>query len=85
MIEQIRNIEAAIGDGVKRVTEIEKKNKLVARKSIVAKTNIRKGDILTEDNIIAKRPGSGISPMRWNYVLGTKAVRDFQEDELIEL
>lgn len=85
MIDQIRNIEVALGDGVKRVTEIEKKNKLVARKSIVAKTNICKGEIFTEENIIAKRPGLGISPMRWNEVIGTKATRDFQEDELIEL
>lgn len=85
MIEQIRNIECALGDGVKRVTEIEEKNKLVARKSIVAKTFIKKGEILSEDNITAKRPGSGISPMRWNEVMGTCAVRDFAEDEIIEI
>ena len=85
MVEQIRNIEGAFGDGVKRVTEIEKKNKLVARKSIVAKTAIKKGEMFTEDNITAKRPGSGLSPMRWNEVIGTSAIRDFEEDELIEL
>ena len=85
MVEQIRNIEGAIGDGVKRVTEIEKKNKLVARKSIIAKTNIKKGEVLTENNVTAKRPGNGISPMRWNEVIGTCAIRDFEEDELIEL
>lgn len=85
MIDQIRSVEAALGDGVKRVTEIEKKNKLVARKSIVAKINISKGDTFTEENITVKRPGSGISPMRWNDVIGTKATKDFQEDELIEL
>ena len=85
MVEQIRNIEGAFGDGVKRVTEIEKKNKLVARKSIVAKTAIKKGEMFTEDNITAKRPGSGLSPMKWNEVIGTNAIRDFEEDELIEL
>ena len=57
----------------------------VARKSIVANRKIRKGDILTEDNITVKRPGTGINPMKWNNVLGTKAIRDFDEDELIEL
>ena len=61
------------------------KNKDVARKSIVAKTNIKAGDVLSENNITVKRPGTGINPMRWNEVLGTKAVRDFEEDELIEL
>ena len=85
MIEQIRNIEAALGDGEKRVTEIENKNKLVARKSIVARTSIKKGELFTEDNITAKRPGSGLSPMRWYEVIGTCAIRDFEEDELIEL
>lgn len=85
MVEQIRNIEGALGDGEKRVTEIERKNKLVARKSIVAKTAIKKGEVFSEDNITAKRPGSGLSPMRWNEVIGTCAIRDFEEDELIEL
>lgn len=85
MVEQIRNIESALGDGEKRVTEIENKNKLVARKSIVAKTAIKKGELLSDENITAKRPGSGLSPMRWNDIIGTSAVRDFEEDELIEL
>ena len=58
---------------------------VIARKSIVARCAIKKGDILTEDNVTTKRPGNGISPMRWFEVLGTKAVRDFDEDELIEL
>lgn len=85
MVEQIRNIEVALGDGEKRVTDIEMKNKLVARKSIVAKTAIKKGDLMTDDNITAKRPGSGISPMCWNKVIGSYAIRDFEEDELIEI
>lgn len=85
MVEQIRNIESALGDGEKRVTDIEKKNKLVARKSIVAKIAIKKGEVFSEANITAKRPGSGLSPMRWNDVIGTCAIRDFEEDELIEI
>lgn len=85
MITSIRNIEKALGSTEKKVSESEIPNKAVARKSIVAKCDIIKGEILTEDNITTKRPGNGISPMRWNEVLGTKAVRDFEEDELIEL
>ena len=61
----------------------ERKNIIVARKSIVAKRDIKKGEILTEQNITTKRPGNGISAMKWFEVLGTKAVRDFGEDELI--
>lgn len=86
MVSAIRNIEKAIdGDGTKHVSESERKNIAVARKSIVAAANIRKGEILTENNITVKRPGTGVSPMKWEEVLGTAAVRDFQEDELIEL
>lgn len=85
MINSIRNIEKSLGSGDKAASPSEIKNKAVARKSIVAKTNIKAGDVLSEDNITVKRPGLGISPMRWNEVLGTKAVRDFEEDELIEL
>lgn len=85
MVDSIRNIEQALGDGQKQVSESERKNMAIARKSIVAAKIIRKGDLLTEENLTTKRPGSGISPMRWNEVLGTKAVRDFAEDELIEL
>lgn len=85
MVRDIRNIEMAIGDGDKIPSPSERKNKAVARKSIVAKEKIKKGDILTEKNITVKRPGSGINPMRWNDVLGTKAIKDFEEDELIEL
>ena len=85
MITSIRNIEKALGSIDKKITVSEAPNKSVARKSIVAKCDISIGEILTEENITTKRPGNGISPMRWNEVLGTKAIRDFKEDELIEL
>ena len=85
MVNNIRLIEKALGDGVKQPAEAEKKNIAIARKSIVAAKDIKKGEILTEENITVKRPGSGISPMKWFEVLGTEAVRDFGEDELIEL
>lgn len=85
MILAIRNIEKAIGTGHKIVSSSEKKNIEIARKSIVAMRDIRKGEILNEQNLYVKRPGNGISPMRWLEVIGTKAIRDFQEDEQIEL
>jgi len=85
MVTSIRNIEKVMGDGVKTPAQSEIKNIAIARKSIVAKTSIKKGDELTEDNLTTKRPGDGISPMKWFEVLGTKAVRDFEEDELIEV
>ena len=85
MVKSIRNIEKSLGRGEKTPSPSERKNMAVARKSIVANRKIRKGDILTEDNITVKRPGTGINPMKWNNVLGTKAIRDFDEDELIEL
>jgi len=85
MVESIRNIEKALGNGDKTPSQSEKKNIGVARKSIVAKKNIKYGDILTDENITVKRPGTGISPMKWNEVIGTRAIRDFEEDELIEL
>ena len=85
MVKNIRNIEIALGDGVKRVSESERKNIAIARKSIVARRNIQEGEILTEDNLAVKRPGTGINPMQWMEVLGTRAVRDFKEDELIEI
>lgn len=83
MVSAIRNVEAAFGDGVKRVTVSEGKNIAVARKSIVAKKTIRKGDILTEDNITVKRPGTGINPMRWHEVIGKVSDRDYAEDQMI--
>lgn len=85
LVKAIRNTELALGDGVKRVTESEAKNKDVARKSIVAKVPVKAGEVFTVDNITVKRPGSGISPMRWYEVLGKTAKRDFSLDELIEL
>lgn len=85
MVRAIRNIEAALGNGEKVVSESEKKNIEIARKSIVAKCNIKVGDIFTENNLTTKRPGNGISPMKWNEVLGQTAIHDFAEDELIEL
>lgn len=86
MVSAIRNIEKAVGgDGTKHVSESERKNIAIARKSIVAACDIKAGEILTEGNLIVKRPGSGISPMRWEEVLGQTAKRDFNEDELITL
>lgn len=85
MVDSIRHIELALGDGKKCPSESEKKNIDVARKSIVARRDIRKGEVLSEENITTKRPGSGISAMEWPKVLGTIAVRDFGEDELIEI
>lgn len=86
MVSDIRNIEKAIGgDGTKHVSESERKNITIARKSIVAACDIKKGEVFTEENLTVKRPGNGISPMRWEEVIGTKAIRNFAEDELIEL
>ena len=85
MVDSIRHIEVALGTGDKTPSPSEKKNIFVARKSIVAKIKILKGEFFTKDNITVKRPGSGISPMRWHEVIGTQAVRDFEEDELIEI
>ena len=85
MINSIRNIEVAIGDGVKRVTESESKNIPIARKSIIASVEIKKGEAFTDQNLTAKRPGTGISPMLWDNVIGTIAKRDFDQDDLIEL
>lgn len=85
MVKAIRNIEKALGDGVKEPSASEKPNIAVARKSIIAAADIRAGEILTVENLTTKRPGTGISPMRWEEVLGTRAVRDFEEDELIEI
>ncbi len=84
MVRAIRNIELAMGSGDKHVTDSERGNMAVARKSIVALRDIKEGEILTEENITTKRPGNGISPMRWHEILGTRAIRDFGADELIE-
>ena len=85
MVLSIRHIEKALGTGDKKPSPSEKKNITVARKSIVAKKDIKAGEELTVENITVKRPGTGISPMKWFDVLGTTAVRDFIEDELIEV
>ncbi len=85
MVQAVRHVEAAIGDGRKHVTASEAPNKPIARKSIVAARAIRAGEVFTADNLTTKRPGDGISPMRWYEVLGQTAKRDFAEDEKIEL
>jgi N,N'-diacetyllegionaminate synthase len=85
MVEAIRNIEKAIGNGEKRPSSSEEKNLPIARRSIVASVQILKGDVFTERNLTAKRPGIGISPSYWDDVIGKTASRDFSEDELIEL
>lgn len=84
LCEGIRIIEKSLGVKNKIVTSSERKNKIVARKSIVAKSKIRQGEIFTEKNITTKRPGNGISPMKWYEILGKVSERDFEEDELIE-
>lgn len=85
MVSSIRNIEETLGSPIKIVSDSERENIAIARKSIVAAKNIKKGEVLTIDNLTTKRPGTGISPMRWNDVLGSKAIRDFVEDEVIEI
>ena len=85
MVRAIRNIEQALGDGHKTISASERMNIAIARKSIVAACPIRKGDLLTERNLTIKRPGNGISPMRWEEVVGTCAIRDYQEEDPIEL
>lgn len=83
MVEAVRNVEQAMGNGRKMPSESEEKNREAARKSIVAKKRIRKGEIFNEENLTVKRPGNGLSPMKWFEVLGQRAGRDFEEDELI--
>jgi N,N'-diacetyllegionaminate synthase len=85
MVASIRNIERALGDGVKRPTMSELNNRSVARKSLVARVRVANGEVFTADKLAAKRPGTGISPMLWDSVIGTIAKRDFLPDELIEL
>ena len=85
MVTSIRNIEKALGDGIKRPSSSELKNIPIARKSLVSQSNIRAGELFSEKNLTTKRPGFGISPMRWNEVIGKIAKRDFNSDELIEL
>ena len=83
MVTAIRNIELALGSSIKKPSKSEIKNIEIVRKSIVAKTKIKKGDIFTEQNLTAKRPGGGISPMKWDSLVGTIAKKDYDKDELI--
>lgn len=85
MVSAIRNIEQALGSGHKTISESERKNIEIARKSIVAARPIEAGEMLTEENLTVKRPGNGISPMRWNEVVGTRAVKSFNEEDPIQL
>ncbi len=85
MVIAIRNIEQALGDGIKRPSQSEIKNKPVARKSLVAGRNIEAGELFSIDNLNIKRPGTGISPMNWDQVIGKKSSRSYLENELIEL
>jgi len=85
MVSAIRNIEIALGNGLKMTSKSEERNKSVVRKSIVASKFINAGDVFTIQNLTTKRPGNGISPMRWDEIIGCKAKRDFEEDEMIEL
>ena len=80
----IRNVEQALGDGIKQPSASEAKNRLVARRSLVAARDIRSGEAFTAENLTAKRPGDGLSPMCWDEVLGRRAPRDFRKDEQIE-
>lgn len=84
LVENVRRAENMLGTGVKEVTASEKKNKRIARKSIIAKTSIKKGEVFSKENLTCKRPGNGISPMHWYEILGTEAEQDFEEDTLIK-
>lgn len=85
LVSNVRRAEIMLGNGHKDVTPSELKNKEIARKSIIAKCKIKQGDVFTEDNLICKRPGNGISPMHWYEVLGKIAEEDFEEDQLIKV
>tara|TARA_B100001063_G_C16751692_1_gene550632 strand:+ start:136 stop:1131 length:996 start_codon:yes stop_codon:yes gene_type:complete len=83
MVRAIKNIELALGSGIKIPSKSEMQNIKIVRKSIVAKTQIKKNDVFNENNLTVKRPGNGISPMKWDEIIGTKAPKDYKEDELI--
>ena len=85
MVSAIRNVESALGSAVKHPSNSETKNRPIARRSLVALTKIKAGETFSAQNMIAKRPGNGISPMRWDEVIGRVAPRDFEPDELISL
>jgi N,N'-diacetyllegionaminate synthase len=84
MISQIKNVESCMGDGIKRPTASEAEILPIARKSIVAKRRIMKGEVLSEQNLATKRPGTGISAIYWDRFMGKLAYRNFEEDELID-
>ena len=83
MVKAIRNLELALGNGIKKPSNSEIPNIKIVRKSIVSKTSIKKGDIFKENNLTIKRPGNGINPMKWDKLIGTKSKKDYNEDELI--
>ena len=84
MVRAIRHIEIALGDGIKRPTPNEQKNKKIARKSLVASRSIQLGEVFSARNITTKRPSEGVSPMRWNEIMGKQATRDYAKNEFIE-
>jgi N,N'-diacetyllegionaminate synthase len=83
MVEAIRNIEKAMGNGDKKPSAGEEKNKTAARKSIIAAKNIKKGELFSVENLCVKRPGSGINPLRWDDIIGTISEKNYEKDELI--
>ena len=85
MVKSIRIIEESLGNGIKKVTASEKKNILIARKSIVANTNINKGEYFSEKNLALKRPGNGLSPTLWDFLMGKKSTQNYQKDDQIKL
>lgn len=85
LVKGIRKISLALGSAEKKISDCEIDNKKIARKSIIAKTKIKKDDIFSEENICAKRPGTGISPMEWDKIIGLKSKKDFDQDDLIEI
>ena len=84
MVSAIRNIELAMGDGIKRPSNSEKENLLIVRKSIVAKRKIKAGDLFSKNNITTKRPGIGISPMKWDSIIGSRASKEYMIDDIIK-
>jgi N,N'-diacetyllegionaminate synthase len=84
MVKAVRNIEVALGDGIKQPSRSEKKNIPIARKSISASRNIGAGEKFTEDNLTVKRPGTGISPMKWDEIIGKYATKNYSKDDLID-
>ena len=84
MVSSIRDIDSALGDGIKRPTKSELENINLSRKSIVAAKYISAGDLLTEENLTCKRPGNGISPMKWNSLIGRVASKSYKPDDLID-